>query len=877
MRRFTTFIKQHPYSLAFFAFCTTFCIILITFALLGYAPFGDNSIAVGDASIQYLDFFAFLRRVLTGKESLLFTFTKGLGGSALALFAYYLASPLNLLLAFFEAGNVDIFLSLIFALKTALCSATLCIFLIWCFRHQLDQTPTRLIFVYLLSLGYGTCQYVLSQSSNIMWLDGVYMLPLMMLGASQLAQGKSGLTLGVTAGLSILFNWYTGGINCLFIILWFIFELIPTYPSQPSSWSPVLRKLSKFILVMSLAVMTSAVLFIPSVFAILGSSHGSLALSSLIKPLFIGSPFSIIDRYTIGASSEIGFLSVFCGALALLGAIMFFISRQVKTRTKIIFGTLLAILFLTCFFQPLITLFSLLEVVYSYWYRYSYIIIATLLFISATYFIKYFRRDDSSKLYRTGIIAALVILAVNYFSPNLARDNWYYTRAWFTAIILMLVTVLVIGLYRRRATFSSRTKYILSITLCAAIIIESFLEAGSFIRTFRSNTVSSTHSYTNETAQLLQQLESSDSSTYRISQTTTKQMDSENKTANYNESLAYGYKSITTYTSTVDDAEIALLDRLGYRADYEIKNIVNTSIIGSDSLLGVKYIMSPYPINGLIPTDIASTISDKKVYRNPYALPLALVYNNNDLEINYHRNPFTYQNEIYSKLLGKKVELYKPLKYQLVQSGNVEGKQAQRYTIDIPKGNYAVYGQIFPTDHNWDMILDVNGIYQTAYARDITPIDGSLSPSVFYIPTTGKAEQITITLKSNESYHLENGTEQFYALDLDLLEKVTSALKQQSPELTLRLDNGYVEANVQAKSNQSIYLSVAEDQGWTIWRNGEKITPDLIADALYSIPLVEGDNHIELKYQVPGFTLGVTTSCLGIIGLVLLGLYERRH
>ena len=51
--------------------------------------------------------------------------------------------------------------------------------------------------------------------------------------------------------------------------------------------------------------------------------------------------------------------------------------------------------------------------------------------------------------------------------------------------------------------------------------------------------------------------------------------------------------------------------------------VVNTCQIGADSLLGVKYVLSVYPVNGLVESDRLAGHGDRKIYENPYWLPFA--------------------------------------------------------------------------------------------------------------------------------------------------------------------------------------------------------------------------------------------------------------
>ena len=66
---------------AFYAACFTFSIALfVALAIAGHVyPFGDNSFLTNDLKYQYIDFFAWFRRVLLGEANLRYSFSQGLG------------------------------------------------------------------------------------------------------------------------------------------------------------------------------------------------------------------------------------------------------------------------------------------------------------------------------------------------------------------------------------------------------------------------------------------------------------------------------------------------------------------------------------------------------------------------------------------------------------------------------------------------------------------------------------------------------------------------------------------------------------------------------------------------------------------------------
>lgn len=87
------------------AFLLPALLVLAVLVKLNITPFGNNSIAIMDADIQYVDFFRYYRNVLLGDDSITYSFSNSFGESSIALFAYYLASPLNLFILLFPVGS----------------------------------------------------------------------------------------------------------------------------------------------------------------------------------------------------------------------------------------------------------------------------------------------------------------------------------------------------------------------------------------------------------------------------------------------------------------------------------------------------------------------------------------------------------------------------------------------------------------------------------------------------------------------------------------------------------------------------------------------------------------------------------------------------
>ncbi|MEE5991077.1 MAG: YfhO family protein, partial [Lachnospiraceae bacterium] len=220
----------------------TLFILLLSFILMGFAPFGDKALLYKDGQQQMVDLFCWYKDVLTGRSSLDYSFTKYLGGSNFAVFTYYLSSPFSLLIVFFNKSQASLFMNVLYLLKTLFAALFASFYL--CRRFKPD-TLSRCSVTVILAASYALNAYMISQSSNIMWLDGVYMLPLILAGVEKLVNEKKSTLFIVSAGLGLIFNWYVGIINLMFAGIWLFFETarkaIMESPYENKKGHPVLR------------------------------------------------------------------------------------------------------------------------------------------------------------------------------------------------------------------------------------------------------------------------------------------------------------------------------------------------------------------------------------------------------------------------------------------------------------------------------------------------------------------------------------------------------------------------------------------------------------------------------------------------------------
>lgn len=844
------------------AFGVTTGLMFMLYLLKGYAPFGESSLACMDGNIQYLDFFSYLKRVLAGETQVLYTMEKTFGGSCLAVFSYYLTSPLNLLVVFFSQEQLHAFFDVVVALKLGLASASCCYFIHRRFSQAANAGVGVRIMVVLLSAGYGLSHYTLTQASNIMWLDAVYCLPLMLLGVHRVVRGQRGISLAVWTAYAIVCNWYAGAINCIFACIWWVWETVAWYWEEQPRPAPVqavqrtVRSGLHYAYLMGAGVLISCVLFVPTARLLQNSSRGSLELGKLLDVSFVGELPSVVQNQVVGVTASLGNASLFCGGLALLGCTACLLERKVTWQKRLSYGGLLLLAVLLLYWNPFYVIFSLFKDVGSYWYRYSYVCIFVVVFLAAEYFLCHAQRSSPAWLAKVGagLSASLVILFYLHQGQSL---KYTYISALALCAGAGAVSVWYGG-KRRRVR-------VLALVLAATVFgVELGYNAHAQMNRYHTADVAVYQSYVTQQRQQLHQLQQQDDGTYRISQTDTRNKKPNGLTAYYNDALAFGYWSISGYTSSPDDVQREFLDAMGYPISGANMCIVNTSILAADALLGVKYVLSPYAINGLELKEELGAQNGKKVYENPYVLPMAFVFEGGGQEPQRSADPFQYQNQLYSQLMGETVQLYLPLEYTAD-----EATQGQReYAIELPQGNYVLYGN-FPWSKPYTTQVELNNSLSTAYAC-------FLSPSVLYVPTQKGDTQATVTLTASDLAHITPGSAQFYALDLDELQRVTQTLGQAAAS-SCQIDNGTVRVEAEAQGEgQKLYLSIPYDKGWTVKRNGEIVEPELLGECMYVIPLVDGENTIEMNYQVPGLKAGAGLTLVGVALLAGYWMVTRR-
>lgn len=815
-------------------FSFSLCLIVSVLCLLSekIIPFGTNTLAVMDADIQYLDFFGYFKDVLEGKANISYSFAKQLGSTPIAVFSYYLSSPLNLLIYFFSKSQLHIFFSLLVVLKLSLSAFFMAIFL----SQRVKELSVVLTIA--LSLSYAFMQYNLVQASNIMWLDGVYLLPLMLLGVYKVTNKNSALMLIITTALTMLFNWYIALINIVFSGFYFIYEYSLT---QNKSWKNFTVVALQYVASIFIALLISSILFIPTY---LEMQNGRAGVDWwLLKPEFAGNILTIFSGLILGAESRYGYPAIESTSMVLigiLGLITTFLTQ--KKKNYIYYILLLGFVILTLYWSPFIFLLSLFKQVDSYWYRYSHLVGFTLVMLAS---IAYRDGVNFQKVLKSCFIFFVITLIIQLISK--AGD---LQRIYATAFCCLCFL----------AIYFYREKRFAGIAVLGLCIIEIF---SNFHSLAQKQDVKHWYSYTADVEKSVNNF-SNENDFFRVSKLQTRRIKLDKLQANYNEGLGFGFNTFSSYTSSPDNRQRNMLHALGYNRMGPNMNIVNTSILPVDALFSVKLILDN--------TNIASNLMLPKekeyrhfsIYSNPYYLPIAFNYNVGNIAPKFKTdNPFLNINTIYSYLLNRNIELFIKVKSSVNYENN-------KMIVELltPQKNWVNYAYI-DTKKSLNGRLLVNGIPITGYSK-------WLSPRVVLLPSS-QNEKSHIMFEAKDIKAKDIKTVEIYSLNLELLKQITDELKLANKVYNTEVASDNIRFEVSENNSGKVFLSVPYDKQWTIKLNGKEIQTEQVFDALTAISVQkEKKNIIEMSYSVAGLKIGAILSAIGIL-LFMIFIFYMRH
>lgn len=476
------------------------------------APFGEGILLRNDATSQYFPFLTIFSNNIKNGSSLLYSWSLGGGVNLFALICYYLMSPFSLVALFFNEANMAYGYELIVFLKTLVVGLTSTYY----FKEHFKRYDLS---VNAFSLIYTFCGFYTAYYYNIMWLDALYMLPLVALGIEKIVAGKKAWLYIFTLAYAVLTSFYMGYMLCIFSALYFVFLLFSkdfTGKNKKDNIKKAVGEASiktvllRFFGGSLLAVMLSAITLIPVYSAL---SYGA------VKQIFDPGQkllFNFFDfiMYMLGGAktpdiqaSTAAVPFVYSGVLSFVLLPFFFFSKKIKLNEKISTLIMLLIFFLSLAVPVLNELWHGVSMPTGLPYRFTYIFsffviltafkaynnienirpwsffVPVLIFSAALVFVlkKGFADSFGNKYVKYSVFVAGVLILIYFIFTLLFKKGILNKNiAGIAAVFLVLIEIITTQALNFVAGNGNKTKDILK--LSGGALVKNF-EDKDFYRT----------------------------------------------------------------------------------------------------------------------------------------------------------------------------------------------------------------------------------------------------------------------------------------------------------------------------------------------------------------------------------------------------------
>lgn len=799
--------------------------MILIFIFRGIFPFGKETFLRTDMYHQYAPFFSEFQYKLHHGGSLLYSWDVGLGINFSALYAYYLASPLNWLLLLCPKGLILEFMTYMIVVKIGLAGVAMC----WYLRRRF---PEQTLGCSVIAILYALSGYISAYSWNLMWLDCIILFPLIMLGLERLVRGESAMLYVIALGLSILSNYYISIMTCIFMVIYFI--CLNVLEGMGNARVVGLRVL-RFGLYSLIAGGLVAVTLLPEIYAL-----QMTASSDFNFPQTATQYFTIIDMFARQmpfVETEQGldhWPNIYAGALVFLLLPLYFMNRKIELREKIVNGLLLVFFYLSFSVNILNFIWHGFHYPNSLPCRQSFIYIFLILVLCYEAWLHRAASSVQEVNASFGMAIAFLLVAQKVVTDDAIHFSVFYLSGLFVLLYYYF-------LYTER----TRTKRAHHWTVLAMLVIVS-VEATLNMAVTSVTTTSRTAyvSDNKDVEKLVQAVRAEDDGFYRFEKITRKTKD---------DGAWMNFPSVSLFSSTAYAHCSDFFKRMGMESSTNAYSITGSTPL-MNMLMSVKYgIYSEEPqAPGERGLSYIASSGVTSIYQTEFALPLGYMLSDSALEAwdTHAGTPALAQNSLCEAL-------------------------------DCAPVMDSVLGEFYDSDYSFtaDQAGEYYAYVNNAAVKQVTANFGYTEKSFnnvdrgFLLELGYLEAGDTVTLHSKTEG--QSVSADVYRFDYNALRELQDVLQDESLELTSWKDTK-LSGTITTEKGGVMMTSIPYDPGWKVFVDGVETDITEVKDTFLGVELTPGTHTIELRFMPQGLVLGGLITALSLAMLLTIWLLTRR-
>ena len=846
--------------------------VLAAFAVTGCHPFGERTMLTVDLYHQYCPFLvAFRDKVLSG-ESLFYSWNDGLGQEYLASYANYAASPLNIFALFFTAKTMPVFIEFITCIRAGLASMFMLFFLSANDNKRIDNITV------VFSSSYALCGWFISYFWNIMWCDAVVLLPLILLGLRRLLLNRRYGLYTIALATAIISNYYAGYFLCIFMVLFAPAYYVCLFSREKPKGDPgrlcfktFMGSAVRFTVSSLLAAGASAAITIPTYLIL---KHCSATGDPLKVDYNLQTDlFDFLGRLMVAANPNIrdGMANVYSGLVIVLMLPLFFLlpsKTGIKLKHKIVFGTLIAIMYLSFTNRTLDFIWHGMHFPNQISYRQSFIMSFLLVFVG---FLTIRRIRSLGSKYITGAVlssAAFLILFEKF-----GTGNEGYIQIGTTLLFLIIQGAAlhtVSNINSKKSEFFCET--LLTVTMMVEMFASALISIGLVCYHEGFTSYAPYGRNWKEVSAYAAEVEGTEG-----------HMNFERSELFPNnvcdlQSL-YNVKGLSIFSSTAREDFVRYMRNFGFHNN-NINGLRNAGLTRvTATLLNIRNLIETGPTQA-VPAVFENEYRDSVVtsWGNRDALsvgfmtdPAVLGYTP-DYDKDY--NVFDKTNKWVTSMGAGNV--YKPVK--LVPDNSAGGLTTADSNTEVlvyvtangaSKGDYTLKLNVENADIGSDVYVYANakkGGHATVKNGDSTLTFEIRSYQIICLGIYD-GTPIELSIKYSDS----PGSALFvygYQLDQQGYAEMLDVFSDEQLEVT-SYDTTSLSGHIDVREDGLLFLSIPYSEGWSAVVDGKSAEIVPIQDALMGIMLEKGSHDVSIKYTPAGFREGALISSVSAVFILL--------
>ncbi|WP_283678241.1 YfhO family protein [Lentilactobacillus sp. Marseille-Q4993] len=855
-------------------------VIIVTayFIFRGFTPFGSSSLLTVDMGQQYIDFYAYFRHVLlTDPTGIFYSFQKALGGDMFGTWAYYLMSPLNLLFVIFPKSMLPSVVTFVTLLKYGLSGLTFSIMGSKVFKRTNLLLP-------VLATVYSLMGWMVANQLNLIWLDALYMLPLIFLGLYKIKSENSAKLYTISLALMLIFNYYMAYMILLFTAVYvLVFWLEPKAGIKKNvirAWSILKPTL--------IGILLSAWVTIPTYYSLLGSKVATA--TKQLKFKFDYNPLDMIGKFINGSYDfkqlPSGTPNLFVASLVIIFFLYYFFSKSISRNLKVRSLIFTAFLALSLCFNPLDLLWHGFQMPVWYPYRFSFVVSFWMILIAGEALTHTSLTDLEVKPFFISI--GIMVVGLIYIAFRMKKYEYMDLKKYLFGVAFFVATAALILLISR-----GKQVKLLSLTLSLLVVSEMGL---NLINSLNSISYVSNNEYNNYARKLdeaVGKVKSADSSSKftRVGTTFMRSKD---------DPMTSDFNGASSFSSTLEQSTSNFFGNIGTPNGDSFVVYTNPTTF-TDDLLSMKYVISQdgnkengqkstlatlsnYSVSraDLREYQLIDTTKDYSIYKNPNALPLIFSTDSLPMEnLAKNNDPIQYQSAL-ANSLGANNDIFSLIQPTNLKTTNTNPIGSLNNTliskasllkpatisVDVPTSkNSSTYMTFNPEFSSDEISLSINGQPYNQY-RPFKKL------AVINLGNNGNADQpIHVSFKIKKA-NVWTSKINFYSLNNDNLDKLMTKLNKSALPVTKARANSVTTKLINTENSDEIKTTIPYDKGWTAEINGKKVPISKWSNYFIAIDNPT-DGTLKLTYFPKGFKLGIAISLITLIGAIGLIIIKK--